>query len=167
MNTNLKFISFRNEYDLKELTEKGAISMTLNANNTTLFDLAKDYFKSDSAIWCYIIDNVPFEKDSYFGNTIKVEFKPTDKYLKFTPNRHCMLHQGADIVMERLWDNFITEDMTSEDIRQNCLNFMRNEFCCDDNFLEYCKTEKSPDGIYIGLVPHIKADEIISIEHMQ
>lgn len=33
MNTNLKFISFRNEYDLKELTEKGVISMTLNANN--------------------------------------------------------------------------------------------------------------------------------------
>lgn len=50
MNSNLKFISFRNEYDLQQLSQNGVISMKLNANNTTLFDLAKDYFKSDSVI---------------------------------------------------------------------------------------------------------------------
>ena len=62
MNSNLKFISFRNEYDLQQLSQNGVISMKLNANNTTLFDLAKDYFKSDSVIWCFIVDNVEFTK---------------------------------------------------------------------------------------------------------
>lgn len=165
MNSNLKFISFRNEYDLQQLSQNGIISMKLNANNTALFDLAKDYFKSDSVIWCFIIDNVEFTKESYFENTIKIEFKPKGKYLKFTSYRHGMLHEGADMLIDILLKDKITQDMSKEDISKISLDFMRNEFCCSDNFLEYCKSEQSDNGIYIGLVPHIKEDEIISIKN--
>lgn len=56
------------------------------------------------------------QKKSYFENTIKIEFKPKGKYLKFTSYRHGMLHEGADMLIDILLKDKITQYMSKEDI---------------------------------------------------
>lgn len=153
-NSEWKFYTFRCQWDLDQIKEKGEFTVKENLSGTLIYEIGKYFLKSDSVIYGMCTKD-KLSHQGYLGHDRLVHFKP-NKYLKFTVERYEHINNGFARLLSLLEND---NEFSDQEIFENYL-------CLNEQYLEFCKNEVSPSGIYFILFPNLTEDMIIDVKEI-